>query len=621
MRWPAIAIGSGGTREIFAIVKTLFPYLRRYRRTLIVALLASFGFVLAELLKPWPIKVVLDYVLSLGGEHHKSHLPFALPAIFEGAHGRGPLLLAACVSLVVISIVGGLCGYARIILLATVGQKVMARLRQDLHDRLLGLSLDYHDQSSSGDLLVRLTGDVAAMKELLVEGLVEVVQQGLLIIAMITVMAFLSPSLTVITILVLPALAFVLSHFSLAIRRAAQKQRKKEGQIAAAVGESLTSIAVIQAYTLEPIASERFSRSNRKSTKAGLAATRLETKMSRMTEVVVAISSALIVGLGARAVTTGQMSPGDLIVFVSSVRSLYKPLRQLVARGAKLAKASACGERILEVLHAKPAIESAPGAQPAPRFAGEITLDHVFFSYGHETPVLHDLNVRLAPGTVTALVGENGAGKSSLASLIPRLRDPTAGRVLIDGQDIRELELTSLRNQIGLVFQKALLFDGTIEENIRLGRPDAGAGEVLEVAERAGVLEFTNRLDHGLNTRVGESGDKLSGGQRQRVALARALLRNPPILILDEPATALDPRAESLVTRHLLHELKGKTVLLITHRLEALEEVDEILVLEKGKIVERGRLPALKKQPGPFAEFLKHRQGAATTLLLEDGRS
>jgi ABC-type multidrug transport system fused ATPase/permease subunit len=619
MKWPPIAIGSGGMREIFAIVKTLLPYLRRYRTTLIIALLASCGFVIAELLKPWPIKIVLDYVLSLGGEHHKSRLPFVLPAMFRGEHGRMPLLLLACGSLVVISILGGLCGYARIILLATVGQKVMARLRQDLHDHLLGLSLDYHDQSSSGDLLVRLTGDVAAMKELLVEGLVEVVQQGILIVALIAVMAFLSPSLTVITVLLLPALAFVLSHFSLEIRKAAQRQRKKEGQIAAAVGESLTSIAVIQAYTLEPVASERFGRSNRKSTKAGLAATRLETKMSRMTEVVVAISSAVIIGLGARAVTTGQMSAGDLIVFVSYVRSLYKPLRQVVARGAKLAKASACGERILEVLRSKPAIASAPGARPAPRFAGEITLDHVFFAYGEGTPVLHDLNVRLAPGTVTALVGENGAGKSSLASLIPRLRDPTAGRVLIDGQDIRELELTSLRSQIGLVFQKALLFDGTIEENILLGRPNANSREVLDAAERAGVLEFIHRLDHGLNTRVGEGGDKLSGGQRQRVALARALLRDPPILILDEPAAALDPRAESVVTRHLLYELKGKTVLLITHRLETLEHVDEILVLEKGKIVERGGLHALKKQPGPFAEFLKHRQGA-TTLLVEDGR-
>ncbi|MFO0983669.1 MAG: ABC transporter ATP-binding protein [Planctomycetota bacterium] len=590
----------GSSRDLARVVRLLLPYVRRHRRTLVIALFASLGFVVAEVLKPWPIKVVLDILTN---KHHKLRLPFTLPEMLRG-EDKVPLLLTASAVLVVLAALGGLCGYARTILLATAAQKIMARLRQDVHDRLLSLSLRYHDQNSSGDLLVRLTGDVAAMKDFLVEGLVEVVQQSLMIVAMLAAMLLISPRLTLFTAIILPLLAFVLSHFAARIRQTARKQRKKEGQIAAAAYESLASVAVIQAYGLEPIAQQRFGYQNRKSTKAGLAATRLENSMTRMTETVIAVSVAVLLYLGSRAVAAETMTPGDLVLFVAYVRSLYKPLRVLMARGAKLAKASACGERIVEVLSTQPEISSPPAARATPRLLGEISFEHVGFAYG-ELQVLHDVDLRIAPGRVIGLVGENGAGKSTLTSLVPRLRDVTAGRVLIDGQDVRELELGSLRKQIGFVFQKALLFDGTIAENIRLGNPEASAEQVEDAAEHSGVIEFASRLPDGLQTRVGEGGEKLSGGQRQRVALARALVRDPAILILDEPATALDPKAEKLITEHLMQNLRGKTVIMITHRLAALEQVDEVIVLERGRVVQRGSLAKLRAHAGPFADFLQ----------------
>ncbi|MEW6745091.1 MAG: ABC transporter ATP-binding protein [Planctomycetota bacterium] len=588
------------TRRVFG---RLQPWVRPHRKTLLLATVVLLAGVATDIARPWPIKLVVDQVILAQ--------PLSwLPDWLAGNEHRIRLLTASCATLLILAALGGILAYWKTVLLAGTGQRVVARMRDSLHNRLLRMSLAFHGKHRSGDLLVRLTGDASMMNMLLIEGIFALGEEALMVGAVLLVMLLLDPVLGLVAGLVLPAVGLLMLFYGGRLKVAARKQRRKEGQIAAAVGESLEAVPVIQAYSLESVAAERFARRNKKSLKAGLAATRLEGAMSRWTEVALAGGTAVILLFGTHRVLQGRLSAGELIVLISYVRTLYKPLRRVVTRTARLIKASACGERILEILEAPIDLPEPAKPRVLTRARGDITFENVSFEYEPGRVALADINLEIAAGQRIGIAGRNGAGKSTLVSLVPRLRDPTQGKVRLDGHDLREFELRSLRQQVAYVFQRTALFDGTLLENIWLGRPEARQEEVLAVAQRAGVAQFAATLPDGLQTLVGEGGAALSGGQRQRISVARALLRDAPIVILDEFATSLDPEAEALVTRELLEWLEGRTLLLIAHKPESLELTDEVIVLEQGRIAARGRMSdlVLHHDLFPGTDF-EHRHG------------
>ncbi len=577
LRWLKRVLGRW--RAVRRVAVRLSRYVRPFRSRLALGAGISGLVIGAGLLRPWPIKIVIDQVI-LG--RHWSRLPSWLPG---PEHPTRLLVVCVCTVLGLAALVGWL-EFKKVIVLATVGHNVVARIREDLHDHLLDLSLAFHGRQRAGDLLIRMSGDTVMMRQLLVEGVFAFLQEIVLVLGVLVVMALLDPYLALISALVIPLVVFVMVRFGSRLRDAARQQRKKEGQIGAAITESLLTVPVIQAYSLADEAAKRFSGRNRKSLKAGLAATRLEAKMSGWTEVSLALGVALVLWVGTGKVVEGQLSAGELLVLLSYVRMLYKPLRRTVSSSSRLFKAAASGERVLEVLDTS--VDLPEPAEPVAGgpTRGEVRFVDVAFSFHAERPVLRKVNLTVAPGEKVALLGTNGSGKSTLASLVPRLRDATAGRVEIDGHDVRDYALRQLRDGIAIVFQDTLLFDGTLLENVQLGRRDASPEEVVLAAERAGVVSFAKTLPDGVDTMVGERGTALSGGQRQRIALARALLRDAPVVILDEPTASLDAESEQGFRTDLMRTLSGRTVLLITHDRSLIESVDRVVTLVGGAIVE-----------------------------------
>lgn len=570
----------------------LRPFARKERVSLVVGSVCTLLVVATNVAQPWPIKVVIDQVIL--GQRWT-----LLPDALSGTENATRLLFVCIAAVVGLAVLRGLFGYLQGVLLAGSGQRIVARLQQALHDRLLRLSLAYHSRQRSGDLLMRLSGDTSMVRQLLVDGLFSVGEEILLVVAVLGVLSYFDVRIAALAAIVVPAVLLLLLFFGKRLRQAARKQRKKEGEIGAAMSESLQAVAVIQAYGLEEHARSRFAKRSKKGLKAGLTSTRIEGKLGALTELALALGTAGTLLVGVHEVRSGNMSAGTLLVLSSYVRSLYRPLRQAVMRSTKLFKATACGERVLEVLDEPLDVVTPKDPTSRPPAEGRLRFEGVSFGYASGHSVLEDVTFEVRPGEKVALLGPNGAGKSTLCSLVPRLRDAQRGRVLVEGVDVRQHELTDLRRRIAIVFQDAVLFDGTLEHNVRLGREDASDAEVRAAAERAGLLRADAGLPQGLSTEVGERGTALSGGQRQRVALARALLRDAAILIFDEPTTALDHATRARFVKEALRALDGKTMLVVTHDLEIARELDRVVRLENGVIVEdrtRAELEAIMRR-------------------------
>lgn len=564
-------------RAALGLSRRLAPYRKKQRSTLTLAAGATVLLIAADLLRPWPIKVVIDQVIL--GEPWD-----LLPAWLQMPDVKYQLLMWCGVSIVVFAALGGLFAYARTVLLAKAGNEVIAKMRQSLHGHLLRLSLGYHEKQRRGDLLVRLTGDAATMKTFLIEGVFVLGQEILTVVAVVAIMLAINVPLTLAALVTVPTVAAVVYVYGGRLKLAAKKQRRKEGEIATIGAEALSSIPVIQAFALEAHAAEDFRKRNKKSKAAGLAAARIQGAMSRWTEMAIAVGTAAILMLGASQVLRGLLSAGELIVLVSYVRTLYKPLRRIATSTGKILKSSACGERIVEILDRDPdlALPDHPIAMPTIR--GDIRFARVSYEYDEESPVLNNVTLHIKPGERIALLGPNGAGKSTLISLIPRLRDVSTGQVLVDGHDVRSHDLTTLRSNIGCVFQSATLFDGSILDNVRLGFIEASPAALDNAMELAGVTQFVSRLPRGLDTPVGEIGGSLSGGQRQRIALARALVRDPAIVVFDEPTTSLDQEAITLLKEQILPSLQGKTIIVVTHDVELISCLDRAVILDNGEV-------------------------------------
>jgi ATP-binding cassette, subfamily B, bacterial len=544
-----------------------------------------------------PLKLVFDHVLKNG--QPLSSLKRTI--FFIGAENKTTVLALAAASVILIAVLGAASSYANKYLTTTVGQWIAHDLRRSLYSHIQRLSLAYHDQKRTGDLISRVTVDIDSIQSFITTGLIGALVNILTITGMIIIMAGIHWQFTLIALSVVPALVLVVYTYTRRIKKAARDVRKIEGEIASFVAEALSSMRVVKAFAREDYELKRLEARSLENMEIALQARTLKAKLTPIVEIIVAIGTCLVLWFGVRMVLAGSMSTGSLIVFIFYLGKMYKPIQDLSKITDSYSRASIGFERIREVLETNKQIIDLPGARVAPSFSGRIQLDNVSFSYDARHPVLKNINLRIEPGQIAALVGPTGAGKTTIISLIPRFYDPDSGIVRIDGHDIQSFYQKTVRQQISYVLQETLLFHAPIWENIAYGKPEASRSEILRAAELANAREFIEKLPDAYDTMVGERGVSLSGGQRQRIAIARAIIRNTPILILDEPSTGLDIASEKLVFDALDHLMQGKTAIVIAHRLSTIHRADIIFVVNNGEIIEHGKHEDLLKRNGLYA--------------------
>ncbi len=550
---------------------------------LILAAVCTVGVAATDLLKPLPLKVILDH-----GILHKP-LPQALSFLHRLAeHDKVLLVVVAACAIVAIAVCEGLFSYFQIFITSSVGYRLVYSLRRELFAHLQRLSLAFHNRARSGDLLNRMASDTNTLRDVFSEDVLKFSAHFLTVIGMFAVMYAISWQVSLIVLATLPFLGYSLFYVYRRTKASAKRQRKQEGQVASRMNEVLSAVPLVQAFGREKYEEERFDDVTSQTLQESIRIARLEAAATRSSQIITALGTAAAVLFGALQVLQEKMLPGELILITSYLTNMYKPIRGLAKLSTGFSKATASADRLAEVLDVEPEIQDRPDAVEAAELKGEVVFDGVTFDYGDGKEVLSGISFRVTPGHRLALVGASGAGKSTIASLLLRLYEPQDGRILIDGLGIQKYRCESLRRQISIVLQQSILFGATIRENIAYGKPDASIGEIIAAAEAANADEFICELEDGYDAVIGERGATLSGGQRQRIAIARALIRNAPILILDEPMTGLDVESEAKVREALDRLMRGKTCLMITHDLAAVTEADLVLVLEDGRIVERG---------------------------------
>ena len=576
------------------MLKKLSPYLAPYRWLAVWALLQVFLIAGFELLKPWPLQVVIDNVL--GGK------PFPFAALTSSP---ARLLLLACVGIVVVHLGAGALTLLHNYTTIRVGQQMVNDLRGALYAHLQRLSLAFHNRQRVGDLLYRITADSFAVQTMIMNGVLPILSAVVLLCGMLVVLLPLDPVLTLLSLTVVPILFAVISGFNQKIVDIATQVRNTESRVYSVVQWAMSSIKLVQAFTKEEEEHRRFMGASRESLRATLRLYSWQTVYSGVVNVVIAGGTALVVYAGARAVISGRLSVGELIVFVSYLAQLYAPINQITQSWGLIAGARVGARRIFEVLDVEGDLRDGTRSFPAEGARGDVTWRHVSFAYRSETPVLRDIELEAIAGSKIAVVGPTGAGKSTLLGLLPRFFDPVAGCVEIDGVDLREYRLKSLRDQIAMVLQPPLIFPLSVRDNIAYGRPGAAGQEIERAARLACIHDLIASLPEGYDTVIGESGVLLSEGEKQRITIARALLRDAPILILDEPTSALDIATEALVITGIERLMAGRTTFIIAHRLSTVRYCDQIVVLDGGRIVEAGGFAELLRRDGLFAQYYR----------------
>jgi subfamily B ATP-binding cassette protein MsbA len=573
--------------------------LRPHWRTLAVALVAVAGETLADVLEPWPITIVVDNVLQ--GKRLRGPLGAAVVGLF--GNDASALLKFALGAVLLIAIVGGIGAYVEKYLTTSVSQWVAHDLRLLLYQRIQRLSLAEHGKSRAGDLITRVTKDIDAVQDFIDTALLGIIVNVMTLVGMVAIMLYVNWRFTLIGLSVAPVLFVFVYFYSRKIKEASRTVKKRESELMSGVAEVLTSIQVVQAFAREDFEDRRFSSDSRENVRAGLQARSVKAKLSPMVDVIVAVGTCVVLAYGVRLINAGELTTGVLIVFLLYLKKTYKPIKDLSKMVNTLSKASVSYERIQEVVGIESAIRDLPGARVAPPFKGAIEFDRVTIGYDRDVQVLRDVSLRVEAGQIAAIVGPSGMGKSTIASLVSRFFDPISGAVRIDGTDIRQFTLKSLRDQISFVLQDSLLFRGTIWENISYGRPDADPEDTVLAAQLANAHDFIVGLPFGYGTMVGERGTTLSGGQRRRIAIARAMVRNTPILILDEPTTGLDAASEQAVVEALERLMKGRTCVVIAHHLHTIQRADVIFVVKDASIVQCGTHDALMAAGGVYREL------------------
>lgn len=578
------------------MVRHFAPELASQRWRIFTAIAILLAGVAMQLLEPWPLKSVIDV---LTGE-----APARSSSTQSGLSPETTLLLAA-VAYVAIVALRATAEYHESVAFAVIGNRVVSRIRTRLYRQLQALPLSFHHRSRQGDLLVRMVGDVKMLREVAVTAVLPLIGGVLVLTGMMGVMLWLNWHLALVAVVAIPVFALSTLRLGKRIHEAARDQRKREGAVAAMAAEAIASIQVVQALSLESQFEDGFNTSDEQSARDEVKTRKLTARLSRWTDILIATATAVVLWYGGRQALSGSLSPGDLVVFLTYLKRGLRPLQEMARYAARLSKATAAGERIMELLDTRSDVADRPGAIDAPQLRGAIEFDTVTFEYESGATVLDQFSVSVEPGEFIAIVGPSGVGKSTILNLLSRFYEPTRGAIRIDGHQVHDWTIASIRCQMSIVLQDTVLFAANVWDNIAFGALGASRAAIERAAKLAEADGFIRKLPRGYDTVLGERGVNLSHGQRQRIAIARALVRNAPIALLDEPATALDQQQKRLV-RDALHRLaRGRTTVLVTHDLADAQRADRVLVLEHGRVVEHGTPQKLLSLGGRFAEMYR----------------
>jgi ATP-binding cassette subfamily B protein/subfamily B ATP-binding cassette protein MsbA len=571
-----------------SIYRRVLRYYQPFWGKTIIGLFLSLVGIGLNLLKPWPFKIIVDDFLRPTPDARGDWSTWV------------PLL---CLALVVIQIAWGIINWITNYLFVKIGLEALLKLRTDLYSHLQRLSLKFHDARRSADSSFRVAYDSQSIQTIYNKGFTNIFASVIALIGTFIVMLRLDWVLTLLSLAIVPLIVGAIYFFARRIRSESTSIQEQESAVLAQAQEGLSSIRMVHAFGREDFEVMQFHQRAQQSLQANLRLTLTNVNSALVISTLMVIGTAAMYYVGTLHVLAGTLSLGSLLVFSAYLLMLYQPLESLTYTAWAMEGATAGAKRCFEVLDSQDDVRDSPKAVDISSAKGAIEFRSVNFGYAESRIVLRDLNLSIAPNQIVGLVGGTGAGKSTLLSLVPRFYDPTAGSVMLDGRDVREITKKSLRAEIAIVLQDTLLFSTTVRENIAYGRPDATEEEIIEAARRAQADEFIQQLPHGYDNLVGERGGHLSVGQRQRIGIARAFLKNAPILLLDEPTSALDPSTEAAIMETIKELMRGRTTLIATHRLATIHNLDQIIVLERGRIIEQGRGPELLARAGVYAKL------------------
>ncbi len=582
-----------------ALSRLVLGLLRPYRGWLLIVFIAMLVEIAMSLAAPWPLKIVLDDALV----HHK------LPDWLAWAHNYGigrhtlGVALFAGIATLVIAVVAAIASYIDNYYTTSVGQWVANDLRIRMYEHLHRLSLRFYDNAKSGSLMSTITSDVSTVQGFASSSTLGIVVDLLTIAFMLGLMFWLDWDFTLIAVGVTPFLLLFVMRFKKMVKDVTKIVRVKQSDVVAVVQEGLGSVRAVEAFGRQDLEVAHMTEASHATVEAALKARQVKSLLSPVVSIVVAVCTGVVLWKGTALIIAGTLTAGALTVYLAYLNKFFKPVKDLASMTTAIAQTTVALERIQKILSADDIIPERPDAIDPGRIKGAITFDHVAFGYVDEEMVLRDICFSIEPGQVVGIVGPTGSGKSTVLSLIPRFYEAQKGRILLDGAPVETFKLAALRSQVGFVLQETVLFRGTIRENIAYGRPGATDEEIIAAAKVANADEFISRMPHGYDSVVGERGDTLSGGQRQRIGIARAVIRNSPIMILDEPTAALDTESERLVVEGLQRLMKGRTVIMIAHRLSTIRDANKIIVIKDGVVAEEGTNDELIARGGVYAEL------------------